>query len=130
MPAKRMKRRMIKGVLRLKYEACLSHQQIAQALRISKGVVAKYAALAEDAGLADWALLHEIDETALEARLLPRRTGAREVTAPDFGRVHQELGRKGVTLHLLWEEYVTPPWFHVHQIVVNFLVNGERNGEE
>ena len=106
MPAKRMKLRMIKDVLRLKYEAHLSHQTIAQALGISKGVVAKYAALAEAAGLADWALLRDLDETVLEARLLPRRTGSRNVTAPDFGRVHQELGRKGVTLHLLWEEYV------------------------
>ncbi len=106
MPAKRMNLRMIKDVLRLKYEARLSHQQIAQALGISKGVVAKYAAAAEAAGLADWALLRELDEAVLEARLLARRAAVREVAVPDFGRVHQELGRKGVTLALLWEEYV------------------------
>ena len=27
--------------------------------------------------------------------------------APDFGRVHQELKRAGVTLMLVWEEYAT-----------------------
>ena len=35
MPAKRMNLRMIKEVLRLKFDAGLSHQQTAQALRIS-----------------------------------------------------------------------------------------------
>jgi hypothetical protein len=36
MPASRMDLRMIKEVLRLKLQAGLSHQRIAQALRISK----------------------------------------------------------------------------------------------
>ncbi|MBI1397384.1 MAG: IS21 family transposase [Betaproteobacteria bacterium] len=105
MPAKRMNLRMIKDVLRLKYEAGLSHQQIARALRISKGVVAKYVAAAEAAGLTDWALLREMGEAVLEGRLLVRRASSHAVAMPDFGRVHQELGRKGVTLALLWEEY-------------------------
>ena len=54
MPAARMNLRMIKELLRLKYEARLSHQQIALALRISKGGVAKYVGLAEAAGLNFW----------------------------------------------------------------------------
>jgi transposase len=29
-----------------------------------------------------------------------------DVVVPDFGRIHQELGRKGLTLAVLWEEYV------------------------
>jgi DNA-binding transcriptional regulator LsrR (DeoR family) len=37
-----MKLRMIKEALRLKYDARLSHERIARALHISKGVVAKY----------------------------------------------------------------------------------------
>ena len=43
--------RKIKDVLRLKLEARLSHERIAEALGISKGVVAKYASLAAAAGL-------------------------------------------------------------------------------
>lgn len=39
--------RKIRDVLRLKLEAKLSHQQIAAALDISKGVVTKYVALAK-----------------------------------------------------------------------------------
>ena len=50
MPAQRMNLRMIKEALRLKFDAGLSHQQTAQALRISKGVVAKYVGLAGAAG--------------------------------------------------------------------------------
>ena len=38
--------RKLKDALRLKFEGGLSHQQIATALDISKGVVTKYVALA------------------------------------------------------------------------------------
>ena len=47
MPKPRMALRMIKDVLRSKWEAGLSHAQTAAALRISKGAVAKYLGLAE-----------------------------------------------------------------------------------
>ena len=104
MPAKRMNPHVIKDVL--KYEAGLSHQQVAQAPRISKGAVATYAGAAEAAGLTDWALLRERDEAVLEGRLLACRAAAREVAPPNFGRLHQERGRLGVTLALLWEDYV------------------------
>ena len=53
MPQQRMDIRMIKDVIRLKWEAQLSHETIAAALGISKGVVAKYVGLAGAAGL-DW----------------------------------------------------------------------------
>jgi len=43
--------RSIRELYRLKFEAGLTQQQIARALQISKGVVAKYARLAEVAGL-------------------------------------------------------------------------------
>lgn len=61
--------RKIKDVLRLKLDARLSHQQIAAALGISKGVVTKYVGLATAAGL-DWAAVQDIDETTLGRRLL------------------------------------------------------------
>jgi predicted DNA-binding protein (UPF0251 family) len=46
MPAQRVGLRMIKDVIRLKWEARLSHDKIATALGISKGLVQKYVALA------------------------------------------------------------------------------------
>ena len=97
--------RKIRDVLRLKLEAKLSHQQIAAALDISKGVVTKYVALAKAASL-DWTLIELLDDTALHNRLLaiPQRISA--FVQPDYGRIHQELRRKGMTLMLLWQEHV------------------------
>lgn len=54
MPPPTMDIRMIKDVLRLKLHGQLSHQAIARSLSISKGVVAKYTALANAAGLLAW----------------------------------------------------------------------------
>ncbi len=105
MPKQRIALRMIKDVIRMKWEGQHSHEQIAASLRISKGVVAKYLALAAAAGL-HWQTVRAWDERQLLARLLPREAASTPVVVPDWGRIHLELGRKGVTLMLLWEEYV------------------------
>lgn len=96
--------RKIKDVLRLKLDAKMSHQQIAAALGISKGVVTKYVGLAAAAGL-DWAEVQEASESVLERRLLATPERPRDHVQPDYGRLHHELRRKGMTLMLLWEEY-------------------------
>ena len=69
MPALRINMRKLKDALRLKFEGGQSHQQIAVALGISKGVVTKYAGLAVTAGL-DWVAISAMDEAALERCLL------------------------------------------------------------
>jgi transposase len=104
MPTPPMTIRMIKDVLRLKHESQFSHARIAATLQISKGVVSKYVSLAADAGLT-WDELRELDEVAIAARLLPGSRNSAYVP-PDYARIHQELRRKGVTLTLLWQEYV------------------------
>ena len=97
--------RKIKDVLRLKLDGKLSHEQIAAALKISKGVVTKYVGLANAAKL-DWPTICSLDETALEQRLLARPEPPLSAYAvPDYGRIHHEMRRKGMTLMLLWEEY-------------------------
>lgn len=96
--------RKIKDVLRLKLEAGLTHEQVAAALRISKGVVTKYLTLASAAEL-DWVAMAAMDEAELERRLLAKPVRQSDYVMPDYGRVHQELRRKGMTLMLLWEEY-------------------------
>ena len=105
MPKQRMSLRMIKDVIRLKWHAQLSHAQIATTLKISKGVVAKYVNLATAAGL-DWETVQNWSEQQLSTALQPRSAAALSVVVPDWGRVHRELDRKGVTLMLLWQEYV------------------------
>ena len=104
MPAHRMNMRMIKDVLRLKFDGGFSRDRIAMSLGISKGVVTKYVGLAGAAGL-DWASACDIDEDELERRLPGKPTVQTAYARPDYGRIHQELRRKGVTLTLLREEY-------------------------
>ena len=104
MPAARINMRKLKDALRLKFEGRHSHQYIAAALGISKGVVTKYVGLAVAAGL-DWAQQAAMDEATLERRLLPAPRPGDMYAVPDWGRIHQELRRKGKTLSLLWEEY-------------------------
>jgi transposase len=104
MPQQRMDIRMIKDILRLKYQGNLSHERIALSLSISKGAVAKYLSLAGAAGL-DWPSTAELDEASLERRLMGGGGPLARVVEPDYARVHVELRRKGVTLMLLWAEY-------------------------
>lgn len=96
--------RKLKDALRLKFQGGQSHQQIATALGISKGVVTKYVGLALAGGL-DWKAIAGMDEATLERRLLAYPSPGDTYAQPDYGRIHQELARKGVTLTLLWEEY-------------------------
>ena len=99
--------RQIRESLRLHLQAELSYNEVGRALKLSKSAVGKYVSLARVAGV-DWAIAQTLDDEALLARLyrpaLPRSS---HQLAPDFGLVHQELKRAGVTLMLLWEEYAT-----------------------
>ena len=99
--------RQIRETLRLHLQAGLSYSEVGRALKISKSAVGKYITLARVAGV-DWELAQSLSDEELEARVyrpaLPR--GSHQL-APDFGVVHQELKRPGVTLMLLWEEYAT-----------------------
>ena len=97
--------RQINEVLRLKYEAGLSHERIALACGRSKGVVGKYVSLATAQG-STWPLPEGTDEARLEAQLFPAKTPPSRFAEPDYFQVHQELKTKGVTLQLLWAEYV------------------------
>ncbi|MHB1301355.1 MAG: IS21 family transposase [Burkholderiales bacterium] len=106
MSGKRVSMRKIKECLRLKFTCNLSHERIALALGLSKGVVSKYVQMFRLSGL-DWEALSILDEVEIEARLLPssrRMPGKR--ACPDMALVHKELRRKSVTLQLLWEEYL------------------------
>jgi transposase len=79
---------------------------IAQSVGIGRTAVAEYVRRAAVIGIT-WPIPVELDDAALERKLfapagynLPRSK-----PLPDFGRVHTELRRRGVTLALLWEEY-------------------------
>jgi len=92
-------------VLRLKYAARLSHEKIARACGLSKGAVGKYVSATQALGIT-WPLPDGVDQTRLEALLFPARQPSSRLVEPDYFQMHQALKRKGVTLQLLWAEYV------------------------
>ena len=98
--------RGIREVLRLCWECGMSERAVAQRCHLARSTVAKYLTRASQAGLS-WPLPEDLDDDALERLLFSASAVAREVKRfiPDWVEVHRELARKGVTLHLLWEEY-------------------------
>ena len=97
--------RDIREVLRLTHGLGLSERQIAASVRIAASTVHGYLDRAAQGGLG-WPLPDGLDDAALERALFPLpplSTVPRN--APDYGWVHRELRRKGVTLQLLWMEY-------------------------
>lgn len=96
--------RKIREVLRLRFEAGLSERQIAASLSVARSTVQECLRRAREAGLS-WPLPPELDEMVLEARLYPAEPAAPSFPLPDFGHVHAELRRTGVTRLLLWQEY-------------------------
>ena len=97
--------RKIKEALRLRYACGLGIRQIAKSLGLSHSTVSELMQRVAAAGLG-WPLPDDLDEMALEVRLYPGNPEGRpERPAPDWGRTHLELRRKGVTLQLLWLEY-------------------------
>ena len=106
MVQKRLSMRKIEEILRLKYEAGLSHRAIAQACAVSASTVSEYVAHAQAAGLS-WPLPEGISAAELEERLFPQQPPAsqRRIPQPDWAALHQELQRKSVTLSMLWVEY-------------------------
>lgn len=105
MPGKRLSMRKIKQVLRLRFVAGLSKQQIADSCGMGRTTVREYLQRAKRAGVS-WPLPEEMTDGALEALLFPPppRSGAAR-PLPDWQQVHDELKGRGVTLFVLWEEY-------------------------
>ena len=106
MPTPGMTMKAIQEVLRL-HAAGLSQRQIARACGLSKGAVGKYLQRAMEAQVV-WPLPEGMEVLALQRLLQPARlpvdTG---FVTPNFAMIHVEMRRKGMTMQLLWEEYVT-----------------------
>lgn len=94
----------IRDILRLKMAMRLSHEQIAQSLGLSKGVVGKYVGLAKNVGL-DWPAVRLLSEAELKQRLHVRRRQPFPYVLPDYGRLHLRLCHSSNTLLSEWERY-------------------------
>jgi transposase len=98
--------RKIREVLRLHHEFDLSQKKIAISVAIGQATVYEYLCRAKNRGLT-WPLPDDLDDDALENLLFPVQSNPNESRAlPDFEMIHKEIKRKGVTLALLWEEYI------------------------
>ncbi len=85
----------------------LSNRQIADSCQIARSTVAKYLERLAAAGFS-WPFPPGLSEEELDTRLFrqPGRRGLDPARAtPQWADIHKELRRKGVTKHLLWEEY-------------------------
>jgi len=107
MAQERLSMRKINEVLRLKWECGLSNRAIARSCSISHSTVSEYVRRAKAVGLT-WPLPETLDEDALFRLLFPTtlRSASRVIPVPDWSQIHAELRRKGVTLRLLWIEYL------------------------
>jgi len=102
----RLSMRKIKEVLRLRWECKLPRDAVARSCGISGSTVTDYLARATQAGLS-WPLPEGIGEEELDRRLYPDSHRPQVVgrPLPDWNQVLHDLGTKGVTLQLLWQEY-------------------------
>lgn len=96
----------IREVLRLVLVHGMGDREIGRSCAISHVTVGKYRSKVVEAGLS-YSNIEAMDDSGL-IRLL--KIGRREAridgrNQPDWGYVHAELKKKGVTLQLLWEEY-------------------------
>jgi len=95
----------IRELVRLRLDRQASVRQIAAACNIGRTTVSDYLSRLEASGLT-WPAAGELGEDELMAALFPPERAPQTRPHPDWAEVRRELSRKGVTLKLLWLEYL------------------------
>jgi transposase len=98
--------RNLREILRLGLQANLSFRQIKNSQRVSLGAISKIISQAKAQEI-NWSSINQLNDQQLAELFYPKSDtrASRAFQLPDWVEVHQELKRKGVTKHLLWEEY-------------------------
>ena len=94
-----------KEILRQKLSLQRSHREVARSLNVSAGVVGAVCARTKKAGLTDWSEVEAMGDEHLEHRLYGRKVESSR-PLPDWGYIHTERSKPGVTLQLLHLEYL------------------------
>ena len=96
----------IQEILRLKHQNKLTVREIARSCGLPASTVGDYLKRAAAAGL-NWPMPEGLSEQELLQKLMATAVAPAGVCAavPNWVNIHKELGRKGVTLLLLWQEY-------------------------
>ena len=106
MPAERLSMRKVREVLRLKHVLGMSYRKISEATGVGKTQAAEYVRRAAAAGMT-WPVPPGIEDVELDRRLFPVVDNGRARPAIDWPAIENELKRRGVTLLLLWQEYLS-----------------------
>lgn len=83
----------------------VSKRGIAASCRCSRNTINDVLEEAERKGIA-WPLPEELGDRELQKLLFPEKHAKDERYLPDMDYVHKEMAKTGVTLSLLWHEYV------------------------
>jgi transposase len=109
MATERLSMHKTREILRQKWVLGRSHREVARSLGVSFGAVAAVVSRAKLAGLEGYEEAERLSDMDLERRLYGARSepaSARDRPLPDFGYLHAERRRPGVTLQLLHLEYL------------------------
>lgn len=105
--ARRLSMKNIKEILRLASDGYLSVRQMAKSCSCSPSTVSAVLERARSANLTlDWPMIHNMSDSELEDKLYPDENYRTERPLPDMNFIHREMKKKGVTLQLLWQEYL------------------------
>lgn len=125
MARKRISVKKIRDIIRLKETTDMSERQIARAVNVARTVVARYLKEYYASGLSSY----EQVETMPHSELLTALGKKKVIRNPKYEELEnlfpyfvKELGRKGVTLNLLWKEYLRehPEGYHYSQFCYHF----------
>jgi transposase len=93
-----------KQILQLRTKG-YSQRRIADTLKVSRNTVAKVFKASEEHSVSEDSL-NILNDLELHQLLFPEESQVPVLVAPNYDYLHKELLKSGVTLKLLWEEYV------------------------
>lgn len=103
---KELSMRKIREVLRLALVQGMGDREIGRSCVMSHATVGKYRSKAQEEGLTYPDIEQMDDREIMRLLKVARKEEAGDTRPqPDWGSVHTELKKKGVTMALLWEEY-------------------------
>ena len=94
-----------KEILRL-HSLGINNTRIAESCGCARSTVISALQRAESLGIA-WKNIQGMSETEVSAKLYPRTAVSAKYKMPDYELVHREMQKSGVTLSLLWVEYLS-----------------------
>ena len=99
--------RKLRECLRLHFEAGMNQSQLSRMLHLGRGSIQNHLHRFSSNGLS-WDECKKFTDDELERHIYPQSETSSQTSRPlpDFAHIRKEKKRPGVTLQLLWEEYI------------------------